>query len=85
MAKFRATINYTNGDRELRFYWTDSRTKSDIEYDIEHSPDAPNIKSYSVTYDETYRQTELVGEVSAIVDNYKNRFSARLAKAFNLR
>lgn len=86
MAKYRATINYRNGDRELRFYWTDSLTKEDIIHLIfDRDPRCDQIQSFKVDYDETYKQTELAGEISAIVDVYKAKFSERLTRAFKLR
>lgn len=85
MAKFRATINYNNGDHELRFYYSDALTKQDIEYMIEHDIRAEFIQSFSVNYDETDIHTELAEEISAIVDDYKAKFADRLSKAFKFR
>lgn len=72
MAKFRVTINYANGDRELRFYYSDTLTKEDIEQKLMLEDSYNSIKSFKITYDAAYTQSKIASEITALVDDYKN-------------
>lgn len=84
MERFRATINFSDGSHELRYYWSDTLTKEDIEYMIEHDIRSEFITSFTVSLDEP-ESSQLITKIDNIVAGYKTRFSERLSKAFKLR